>query len=218
MFYRLRIAICTVGILLAAGCSTVQTQPAPALTNSRVEITLPHNRVNILEGEKTTAIIPYTSDIAEPGDQKFSDLKLQILQTPSGHYVPEDFNAAVSELRKMLPDEYLKFLLADYGYVASADDAYRHRDFTYEFDDRILDLSKFLHIHWNLYGRDTQLAREIDCLGNFEFDLTPLYLALARQEAFTTDGQTLAEMGEAFILLNTLLFNCLEKHADLHPQ
>ena len=128
---------------------------------------------------------------------------------PEELYVPKNFYEAVRELKLMLPPDYHEFILAEYGYVKSMEEEGVHRQFTEEFDDRILDLSHFLTAIWQLTNKDQTLTKQIDCMGNFEFDMTALFIFLVLQEILDEGGAYTEDIYEAVYLAHRLEVACL---------
>lgn len=187
---------------------------SPAVAEKRMEVLLPVARPHLIieEGSNDEHLLRQLSQNAPTG--RFKRVMLSVALDDAGENVeiPTDFTSAVAELRKMLPKDYLDFLLTRYGYLPSPRHVFDGRNLDYKFDDRILDLEHFLFDIWNLDDLSHSLAKEIDCMGNVEFDLTPIFVSLAEREALSTDGNLSADMDEATILLATLRGHCFTRH------
>jgi len=143
--------------------------------SDRVEVLLPEARFMTVFMEDEEGNRTELTGEPEKHKGRFSELYLYVRkQGGSGeYYIPENFEKAVEELREMLPPEYRRFLLERYGYVEPGKKRIPQRKFEYGFDNRIVDLEYFLNDLWQLEDLEKPLSKEIDCMGNFEFDLWP---------------------------------------------
>jgi len=143
---------------------------------------------------------------------KFAELYVRPRLNPDNPeelYIPNNFYEAVRELKLMLPPEYHGFILAKYGYVKPTEEDKVYRKFTRGFDDRILDLSGFLNGIWQLSKKNQLLTKQIECMGNFEFDMTALFIFLVIQETLDEGGYYSEDIREAVYLAHRLEVACL---------
>jgi len=130
----------------------------------------------------------------------------------NNYYIPKNIEEAVNELKQMLPVWLYNDITTEYGFVESFQLTGRSRPETLLRGDLSVSLNLFLIENWNLkWPAKHLLARQIMCLGSNLHNFSSVYMMLAGERAYESDGDIINDLKIAHGLNEHIIYLCKEE-------